>query len=449
MADNREATVAYGQYVPIAEYEALKAKCAELEQKLALLTESIRLAQHRRFGRSSERIVCEGQMSLFNEAEVFGDQATAQQEPDSEKIDVAAHKRSARPRLVDTIPEGMPVETVRHEMPEDERVCPCCGGQMHAMGEEEVRSELVLVPASAKVVKHVRVVYSCRHCEKEGTEVPIAKADVEKPVIKGGFASPEAVAEVMTQKYVMGVPLYRQEQNFNREGLALSRQTMANWVILAALSWLLPIYEALHRALCGRDVMHADETVVQVLHEPGKPAQSESRMWMYRTGCDAAVSIILYEYQPDRRYERPKAFLSGFKGYLHSDGYGAYHALPGHIVSVGCWSHARRKYFDAMNALPKKDQEESPARKGVCYCDRLFKIERKLAELDFSERHAKRLELAKPVIDEFYKWLESLGTVSSKSAFGKAVHYSIGQREYLERYLEDGRLEISNNRGLC
>ena len=206
----------------------------------------------------------------------------------------------------------------------------------------ETRRELKLIPAQAVIVEHVQYVYSCRECEKNACGVPIVKAPMDEPVIKGSFASPEAVAHIMTQKYVSGVPLYRQEQEFERNGIGLSRQTMSNWIVKCSQDWLEPIYDALHEMLCKQKILHADETTLQVLHEPGKAAQTDSFMWLYRTSGDAEMPVVLYDYQPDRKAKRPAEFLKGFKGYLHTDGYSGYHGLPDEVIIVGCWAHARR-----------------------------------------------------------------------------------------------------------
>ena len=309
----------------------------------------------------------------------------------------------------------------------------------------ETRRELKIVPPQFSVVEHQRDVCACRNCEKTDTSVPFLKARMPEPVIKGSFAAPESVAHIMTQKFVMASPLYRLEQEFERNGILLSRQTMSNWLIRCAEDWLAPLYEKMKSDLLKQCVLFADETTLQVLREPGKAAQTKSYMWLYRTGGDVAHSIVLYEYQPDRRPIHPMNFLRGFKGYLHADGYDGYHKLPGSIVVVGCWSHCRRKYFEALNSLPEDARKGSTAARGLEYCNQLFDIERKLSELTPEDRHAKRQELAKPIMDEFFAWAESLKVVP-KSAIGRAVNYSLSQRKYLERYLLDGRLECSNNR---
>lgn len=426
--------------VPRSEYEALKEQNAELSQQIKWLMEQIRLAKHKRFGTSSEKSEYE-QITLFNEAEVNSDPSIT--EPDLEEV--RKHYRRKAKVTKDKFPPDLPVEIIEHFLPEEELPCPECGEDLHIMGKE-IRREFKLIPAQGIIVEHIRYVYSCRECEKNACSVPIIKAPIEEPVIKGSFASPEAVAHIMTQKFVSGVPLYRQEQEFKRNSIGLSRQTMSNWILRCANDWLEPIYVRLHEMLLEQKVLHADETVLQVLHEPGKPPQSKSYMWLYRTSGDALTPIVLYEYQPDRRGQHPKEFLSGFKGYIHTDGFSGYHSgLPEEIIVVGCWSHVRRKFDEALKGLAKQDQAGSLAQKGKRYCDRLFDIEKRLKDVPWEDRYDERQKQAKPVLAEFLSWLKSINP-APKSGLGKAVYYVLNQWKYLERYTQDGRLEISNNR---
>ena len=188
-----------------------------------------------------------------------------------------------------------------------------------------------------------------------------------------------------------------------------------------------------------------DETVLQVLKEPGKTAQSKSYMWLFRTSGDAKHQIVLYEYQQNRKHTHPEKFLKDFSGYLHADGYDGYHKLPQNITVVGCWAHLRRKFFDALKTLPKDKQSSSNAAKGVDYCDKLFCFEKQFALLCSEKRLKERERLSKPEIDKFFNWIENLNALPN-TLLGKAAHYAQSQRKYLERYLLDGRLEISNNR---
>lgn len=424
-----------------AEYEALQARNAHLEQQVQYLLEQMRLSRHRQFGSRSEKSAYDSaQLDLFNEAEYFASLT----EPEPELQAVEKHYRKKRKELPSVLPENLPVEVVEHVLTEEGRTCPVCRNGLHTMGKETVRRELKLIPAKAVIVEHVRYSYSCRNCEKTDTNVPVVKAPVSKALIPGSFVTGEALAHIISQKFVMGVPLYRQEQEWQRQGVPLSRQTMSNWLLKGTETCLEPVYKALKEELLRRDLLHVDETGLQVLNEPGKAAQSKSYMWLYRTGSDTKRGIVLYEYQPDRKSLRVKEFLKDFHGYLHADGYSGYHNLPGDITVVGCWAHARRKFDETLKAMPENRRKDSGALIGKGYCDRLFAVEKELSVLTAEERYAKRQTLAKPVLDAFLAWLRNVKT--GKSAFGNAVRYTLDQWKYLERYLLDGRLEISNNR---
>jgi len=419
-------------------YDESQREIAELKQQVAFLMEQLKLSKHRQFGSSSEQT--DGQLCLFNETEQVADKTV----PEPEISEVKAHYRKRTRLTTDKLPEDLPVEVIEHELPASERSCPDCGCTLHKMGED-CREELKIVPARAVIVRHVRHVYACRDCEKNAEQVPIVKANMPMPVIKGGFAAPETVAHIAVQKFVMGSPLYRQEQEWAQNGIPISRQTMSNWLIKASQDWLEPIYAEMKRQLCAGTVAHADETTLQVLREDGKPAQSKSYMWLYRTSGDAERQIVLYDYQPDRRAKRPAEFLKDFKGYLHTDGYDGYHKLPEEITVVGCWAHLRRKFDETLKTIPEKDRENSNAMVGIRFCNELFHLEKQFAELSPKERQKERERLSKPLMCDFFAWADSLCALP-KSLLGKAVYYSQSQRKYLENYLLDGRLEISNNR---
>lgn len=433
-----------------AEYEEKNARLtaqderiAELEQQVSVLMEALRLARHKQFGASSEKIsedAMEQLSFLFNEAEVC-----AEEEAEESVTSVAAHKRHKKHQYtLDNIPDGTPTEVVEHRLEGEDLICPECGNTMTEIGKEVV-NKLKMRPAEVIVEQHIYYTYACRKCNETGIETPVVKAPREKSIIPGSFATPEAIAHIMVQKFVMGSPLYRQEQELNRRGIQLSRQTMSNWILRATEDYLTPIYDRLHEELRKREVLHADETTLQVLHEEGKAPQSESYMWLYRTSGDTDKPVVLYEYQPGRGAKHPKEFLTGFKGYLHTDGYAGYHNLPEEIVVVGCWTHARRKFDEAVKALPKGKAKGSSAAQGLAYCQKLFDLEEQFADLSPEERYKKRLEQAKPVLDALLSWANSR-MAAPKSALGKALNYLKEQWPYLTNYLKDGRLELSNNR---
>ena len=450
MRNDKEKVTGSEEMVTIsrAEYEEFqgqKERISALEQQIALLTEAIRLSRQKRFGASSERSsedTMEQLSLLFNEAEVYADQTAKE---DDNRVTVAAHKRHRKHEYtLDELPENIPVEVVEHRLPAEELVCPNCGDTMTEIGKD-VRRRLKLVPVKAVVVEDWYYTYACRSCERENTETAAVKADREPNFIPGSFATPEAVAHLAVQKFVMGSPLYRQEQELKCQGIPLSRQTVSNWLLWSAEHLLAPVYDQLHEELLKRDVLHADETTLQVLHEPGKTAQSNSYMWLYRTSGDTSQPIVLYEYQPGRGACHPKTFLEGFKGYLHTDGYSGYHCLPNEIIVVGCWAHARRKFDEAIKSLPKGKAKNSSAAQGLAYCNLLFKIEEGLAGLSPEQRYDQRLKQAKPVLDAMLAWVNTRAA-APKSTLGKALSYLKEQWPYLLNYLKDGRLELSNNR---
>ena len=450
-ADNFQTSTGEMVTISRAEYEELQAqrkKISELESRVEVLMEALRLARHKQFGASSEKsedTLTEQLSFLFNEAEVFVEEKKAEAE---NVTVVAAHKRHKKHEYtLDSIPDGIETKQVEHRLEGEDLVCPQCGDTMTEIGKEVVRT-LEIIPAQMVVKEDIYYTYACKSCNEsadEGCETPVVKAPREKNVIPGSFATPEAIAHIMTQKFVMGSPLYRQEQEINRKGIHLSRQTMSNWILKATEDYLTPVYEQLHKELLKRDVLHADETTLQVLHEPGKKPQSDSYMWLYRTSGDTDKPIVLYEYQPGRGAKHPKEFLAGYTGYLHTDGYAGYHDLGEDITVVGCWAHARRKFDEAVKSLPKGKAKGGSASQGLTYCNLLFGIEQELAELTAEERYEQRLEQAKPILDAMFAWANSR-TAAPKSALGKAFHYLKEQWPYLTNYLKDGRLEISNNR---
>jgi len=269
-----------------AENIALKTELAELKVLVKYYEEQLRLSKHRQFGASSEKSEYDfDQLNLFNEGELFADANTA--EP--ELVEIEKHFRKRTRLTTDKLPDDLPVEIVEYKLPSPEQFCPECDGALHVMGKE-VRRELELIPAKAVIVEHVKYIYACRDCERNSDGLPIVKAPMDEPVIKGSFASPEAVAHIIHQKFVLGVPLYRQEQEWTRQGILLSRQTMSNWLLRCSEDYLEPVYGALKEIMLEySSSLHADETTLQVLREPGKTAQSKS----YMNGCTYSLSILI------------------------------------------------------------------------------------------------------------------------------------------------------------
>ena len=430
-----------------AEYERLLKANEELTKQVEILTQQITLARRQRFGSSSEQSKYDDggeQLSfLFNEAEVYVDSSFSAKEPELETV--REHKRQKRhiTRECD-LPEDIETEVVVRDVPEEERTCSECGSEMQYIGEDVIR-RLKIVPAKFVVVEtHLRR-YACKNCQVNGTSTPIVSGQADPAVIPGSNAEAEAIAYLAFEKFVMHSPLYRIEQHCKWIGIPLSRQTMSNWLLKAAELWLNPLWEQMRLELLKQDILHADETTLQVLNEPGRKAQSKSYMWIYLTGQEAVQQLVLYDYKETRSAEHPEAFLKGYRGFLHTDGYAGYHKLPAEIRVVGCLAHARRKFDEALAGLREEELKDSAAMRGVGYFDALFHIEEQIKDLPPEERKQKRNELAKPVLDELHDWVFRLNA-APKSLLGKAAHYTREQWIWLIRYLEDGRLEASNNR---
>lgn len=418
--------------------EKQTAQIAKLEALVRYYEEQFKLSQRRQFGTSSEQ--SPEQLCIenwFNEAE---DQADASlPEPIYEEV---RRKKRVGKRADDL--SGLPVERVDYELPESERICPECGEIMRDIGVA-VRDELEVIPAKVIHKEHAVHAYGCANCEKNNDRTPIVKAKTPVPLISGSLASPSAVSHIVSQKFVNGIPLYRQEKGFAYDGVVLSRQTMANWLIYCTQNYLSAIYSLMINYLLKEDVCHADETTVQVLHEPNRAATSKSYEWLYRTSACSSHPVVIYEYRETRSQEHPKAFLKDFKGYLHTDGYQAYHNLPSGITVVGCWFHARQYWEHLYETIPADKRGGSNAERGLVYINLLFALEDEYRDMNPDERYTKRLEYSKPVSDDFFEWAASLSALP-KSLLGEATHYAASQRKYLENVYLDGRLELSNNR---
>ena len=412
---------------------------SRLEIENRLLRERLLLVGKRLFMPSSEKLTLDQIKMLFDEIEA----TAAPQEPEPELETIAYTRRRGGQRTLDL--SSLPVEEKHYTLSEAEQVCPKCEGQLHKMGEE-VRQELKHTPAKLVLFKHICAKYACRHCQNHEIKTPILTAPMPAPAFPGSLASPSLVANILCLKYVLGVPLYRQEQDLQRRGVALSRQNLSNWALRGA-DLLLPLYRRLYALLLKRAILHADETEVQVLKEAGRSAENKSYMWLYRSGREGPP-IALYEYQPTRAALHPQKFLSGFTGYLHVDGYAAYESVL-NVKLVGCWAHARRKFTDALSIVAKsvRDQGGTEAHTGLKFCQSLFKIERDLQDGTAEARFSGRLERSSVLLDKMHVWLlRAKEELLPKSSTGMAVSYCLNQWSKLVRFLEDGRLELDNNR---
>ena len=418
-----------------------QAQIEELKRKLEHMNEVFANAQRARFGQSSEQksyVLGKDQLSLFNEAEEAQDHKA--EEPTSDTILIAAHERKKKRSQAEMLNQ-LPEEEVLLEIPEEQLVCGKCGGKMKPIGKKFLRHEMQIIPKQIKLLAYYAVTYACDSCEKDTGFAHITSVKLPVPLMKHSLASPSTVAYIMTQKYVDGLPLARQEKIWAREGISLSRATMANWVIQCSQSWLKPLYKHMKQELLTHSVIHADETVVQVLKEEGKPATSESRMWLYASAALLRHQVRIFEYQPDRSGKRPESFLRGFAGCLVTDGYAGYNQVQ-NVTHCGCWAHARRKWREAMpeGATVKT----SKAAVGFQYCNKLFAEERKCAPNQPKYRQEYRQNRELPLLEEYYAWLNTVHPEKG-SKLEEAVRYSLNPKQRLMAYLDHGEVPISNN----
>jgi transposase len=420
--------------------EQLLAENHRIKAQVLILQEQLNLAIAKRYAASSEQCSPD-QIRLFNEAETeVGTEADTAADAEAGVVTIAAHTRQARGRQA--LPEALPRLEVIHELPEAERYCPHDGAVLVAIGDV-ISEQLDIVPAQIRVLRHIRKTYACGcgHCIKTA---PLPAQPIPK-----SLASPGLLAHVTVSKYQDALPLYRQERILQRIGVDIPRATLANWMIQVGVL-IQPLINLLRDRLLAYDILQMDETSVQVLKEPGKIAQSQSYLWVQRGG-PPHQPIVLYDYDPGRGQAVPLRLLEGFTGTLQTDGYDGYDGYNaavavGGLTHLGCFAHARRKFDEAIKAQGKHPRG-GKAHRGLALIQKLYGVEKVMRHATPEARYAYRLQHAQPILDELRAWLEeTLPQVPPQSATGKALNYLHNEWAKLIRYLNDGRLEIDNNR---
>jgi transposase len=443
---------------PDAEIAALRVLLAErdtaLAERDALLLNSrleieklkVLLARARReqYGQSSERLTAKvGQLEML----------TGDLEEDQAQANTAA---KAPPPVRDTprqqpvrkpLPAHLPRETIRHE-PVLACRCGCTDPARLTRLGEDVTEVLEKIPARLKVIRHVRPRYACRSCEVV-LQAPAPDLPVER-----GRPGPGLLAHVLVSKYCDGLPLYRLSGILAREGVEIERQTLADWVGRGAW-WLRSLAEAIGRHAMAQQMIWTDDTPIRVL-APGRGKTREARFWVYAYdprpwgGPEEGHGppMAFYRYSADRKGERPQGHLTGFRGWLHADGYAGYSALwrptqgqPALVQHVACWAHARRYLFDEFERTKSPIAEEA-----LRQIQALYAIEAQITGMPPEHRHAQRQARSRPMLAALREWMEEQRRrISGKSDLGKALQYALGRWDALVRYLDDGRLSIDNN----
>lgn len=409
-----------------AQADELHAKALKIEQLKAQLARLKRM----QFGRSSEKLDREiAQLELL--LEDMGEEEAERAALRAPAIAVEdKHKPVRKP-----LPEHLPREEIVHS---PTCACPQCGGELRRLGED-VTEVLEYAPASFKVLRHVRPKFSCRTCESI-TQAPMPSLPIER-----GRPGPGLLAHVLVSKYADHLPLYRQAEIYEREGLDLGRSTLADWVGRSA-NLLAPLVEALRKDVMASEVLHGDDTPVPVL-APGTGKTKTGRLWAYvRDGRPQASSeppAAVYFYSPDRKGEHPQGHLKSFKGMLQADGYAGFNAIfeTGAVAEAACWAHVRRKFFDVHAENGSPIAKEALDRIGA-----LYGVEELARGKPTDERRRIRQEQAKPLLDGLKTWFSTTNAkLSQKGDLAKAIRYALTRWTALVRYVDDGRLQIDNN----
>ena len=425
---------------------------------IELLIEQMKIANQKRFGRSSEKLsneLIEGQLNLFNEAEAM---TATTYTPEVDIDDVVKSQPVSKPKRHkgqrDENLEGLPVEVITHEL-DDEKLDSIFKTKPKRL-PDEVYKRLKHIPAKYVVEEHHVAVYA--GTDNEGNE-RIVKADRPASLFRNSIATPSIVSAILNGKYVNALPLYRIEQEFNRNDIKLHRQVMASWTIKVAENYLSLLYDYLHREIYNYHVLQADETPVEVTKD-GRPAGSKSYMWVYRTGKMYTENpIVLYEYQKTRNTSHPREFLKDYQGVVVTDGYQVYHTLDKEyeaLTIAGCWSHSRRRFANVVKSLGKDKAKDTLANDALKQIGAIYKLEESFKEITSEERLKQRQLIVKPLVEAFFAWVkEHQNDVPAKSETGKGLSYCISQEKYLKVFLEDGEVPMDNNaaeqaiRGFC
>ena len=437
--------------------ESLSKELHDVNEKLQLIMEQLVLANHHRFGKSSEKMGMEnqivfiekdGDIVFFNESEAVCDFSL--EEP--EDLEAKSEKKKKRSGKKAEDLAGLPVNVIEHYMSEEELTAEF-GENGWKQLPDMITKHYRFIPAKIEVDEHHIGVYASK------TDDRMVRAEYPKSLLHGSLVSPSLAAAIMNGKYVNAVPLYRLEQEFIRYGLVIPRKNMANWMIRLSEEYLSVLYDYLHKKLYDYHVIQADETPVLV-NRDGRPAGSKSWMWVYRSGhMYRDRQIVLYDYHETRNSSHPREFLKSYSGVCVTDGYQVYHTIEKErqdLRIAGCWVHARRKFDEALKVIPKQHRNKSNAYLVMSQIRAIYREEGKLQELSATERLEQRQLVIKPLVDALFAYLkQTFEEVPASKKLGDAYQYALNQEKYLRVFLEDGEVPMDNNaseqaiRGFC
>lgn len=422
----------------IQNYDAeIQSAFKAMSDEILHLREIIKSLRNEKFGRKSEKFPYTGP-TLFDETEVL-----ASQPVETKSNETVSDAGASKPKKTSggrkPFSDKLERRDVVHDLPESEKVCPHDGTVLVKCGEETTE-KLSVVPRQVFVERHITIKYACACCNSY-----LKRSSAPEEMLPKSRATPELLAALIGNKFASHLPWYRQEQMFREHDVDLDRGTMARWAIAIAEK-LKPLAATLRKNILAMDVVHCDETTIQVLKEKGRKASTKSTMWVMRTPEFASHQLISFEYNSSRCGKAAKEFLQDFQGYLHVDGYAGYNSVTAgdRVVRVGCMAHARRYFADAKKSGSNKSGTLSE--EGLEYFAALYKIEKYCKDFSPEERFKIRQSESKPILDSFLTWWsKAVPKAPPMSKIGEALKYLSTQWRSLIRYVEDGRLSIDNN----
>lgn len=443
----------------VIENQKLKQENAKLKIKVENQELQINWFNRYVFGSKKENIsnenenIVEGkQCSIFGEVK----DEELKKEIDEKTEEIVVHKKKNTKKVQAGIKKAelknVETETVEVVLEDDKKICPTCESKLEHIGKEFVRQEIEYIPAKLRLVRYVRNTYKCKKCgtnESEKETPTIVKTKTPEPLLSHSFVSASLATEVIYQKYYMVVPLYRQEKIWDDRGLILPRNMMANWCIKLSQYYLEPIYNLmLNQMRENSEVLHMDETTIQCNKEPGKNASSNSYMWVITSGELEKTKGVIFYYSKSRNAQIAQRLMENYKNILVTDGYAGYNELDKQLTHAECWAHARRYFYESVPLdNNKKMIESSDGYTGVKYIDELFEIENEIAKLNITEKLQVRKEKSEPVFKEFYEWVSSTSEkYITNNKLKKAITYVLNQKENLSKFLNNGRIPLTNSK---
>ncbi len=406
----------------------------ELLKQIQYLTEQVAYLNRKLYGHQSEKLGDPNQTSLFEDESFMKPEQTGEQS--EVPTTVGTIERRPRRKRAEVIIADLPHKEVVINTTDQHCVH---GHELVRVGKQFKHQQIVIIPAKHYVEDIYEATYKCVACEQLDGYSHFYHGNAPKSLIAHSLASPSLVTEIAYFKYELGVPLYRQKGYWHHQGIDVSDQCMANWMIKCAET-LKPVYQLLHERLVTQPFLQGDETPYQVLRESGKAATSKSYIWLARTIRQAEHQMVFYYYSPSRAGAVAQKLYRDFTGVLQCDGYQGYNRVANSVVRCGCWAHVRRKFFDEANA----DPHHFKASEGLKLLTKMFDLEREWQSLASSERLKIRQDKLKPLLDTFWAWCESTNPYAN-SRLSKAIAYATGQRMALNQVLNFGELDFTNN----